>query len=152
VRPDRRCVDFGISPLAHCRYLTVASDLEKLAINSPSKIGIFGVFSSVSKRGKARRGKGFGVADLKIDTATSGVFAGSSGIGYNPATGQIIHIPGNNPEAFELIRLGFLSLQVASSVEDAELKQDLLKHSARLVQEGQRILERVVKGAAGKAA
>lgn len=83
---------------------------------------------------------------------TGGVLAGSSGIGYNPATGQIIHIPGNNPEAFELIRLGFQSLQVATLLEDAELKKDLLKHSARLVQEGQTILERTIKGAAGRAA
>ncbi len=83
---------------------------------------------------------------------TGGVLVGSSGIGFNPNTGQVIHIPGDNPEAFELIRLGFQSLQVSTSVDNAELKQDLLKHSARLVQEGQGILERVVKGAVKKAA
>jgi hypothetical protein len=81
---------------------------------------------------------------------TGGVMAGSSGIGF--VNGHIVHIPGNNPEAFDLIRLGFQSLHVAATLEEGEMKKDLLTQSAKLVQEGQQRLEREIKNVAGKAA
>jgi hypothetical protein len=80
----------------------------------------------------------------------SGALVGSSGIGI--VNGKVIHIPGNNPEAFDLIGLGFEALRVSTAIQDKALQEDLEKQSAKLIKEGQSILEKSVKTAMGKAA
>jgi len=75
---------------------------------------------------------------------SSGVTAGASGIGIT-ADGRIIHIPGNNPEAYRMVQSGLEMASLSETISNESLKGEIEKSAARLVQAGRSVLENSLK-------
>ncbi len=71
----------------------------------------------------------------------------ANGIGI--LNGKIIHIPGNNPEGYNILSLGMQALRVSESASNPEMKKSLHEHGMQLVQQGK---EHIMKGLQGSAA
>ncbi len=77
---------------------------------------------------------------------SSGVIAGASGVGFT-ADGRVVHIPGNNPEGYRMVQLGFEMAHLSQSISDANLKSEIQKSAAKLVQVGKFSIENSLKSA-----
>lgn len=77
---------------------------------------------------------------------SSGVTVGASGIGITP-DGRVHKIPGNNPEDYRMIEVGFAMARTAESVTDRTLRAELLNNSAKLINAGRTAIEGQLKNA-----
>lgn len=70
----------------------------------------------------------------------------ANGIGI--LNGKIIHIPGNNPEGYNILNLGMQALRVSETITNAEMKRDLHAHGTKLVEEGKAHIMKSLQGSA----
>ena len=75
---------------------------------------------------------------------SSGVVAGASGVGFT-ADGRIVHIPGNNPEAYRMVQLGFEMAHLSQTITDSALRGEIQRSAAKLVLVGKSSIENSVK-------
>ena len=75
---------------------------------------------------------------------SSGVVAGASGVGFT-ADGRIVHIPGNNPEAYRMVQLWFEMAHLSQTITDSTLRGEIQRSAAKLVLVGKSSIENSVK-------
>lgn len=77
---------------------------------------------------------------------SSGVTMGSDGIGITP-DGRVHRIPGNNPEDYRLIEVGFALARTAEAINDKALRAELLGNATKLINTGRTAIENKLKTA-----
>ncbi len=77
---------------------------------------------------------------------SSGVAVDAGGFGITP-DGHVHRIPGNNPEDYRLIEVGFAMARAAETVGDKQLRTELLSNASKLIHVGRTAVENKLKSA-----
>lgn len=75
---------------------------------------------------------------------SSGVTVDAGGFGITP-DGHVHKIPGNNPEDYRQIEVGFAMARLAESVGDKQLRTELLSNATKLINTGRTAIENKLK-------
>jgi hypothetical protein len=86
----------------------------------------------------------FRIPELAFIYLSPGVAVDGGGTGIT-AGGHIVHVPGNNPEAYRMVQIGLEMAHLSESINDSSLKTETQKNAAKLVQAGRALIENSLK-------